>query len=133
MKYCIGDSAELSRTISDTEIILFSGITGDTNGIHINKKLAEESVWGRRVAHGILVTGLISAVLGTKLPGEGTVYLEQDARFLRPVYSGDTVTARVTIEEIINSSKGIIKLNTVVFKQDDEKVIEGYAVVKVPV
>lgn len=78
------------------------------------------------------MTGLISAVIGMKLPGPGTIYMEQDAKFLKPVRIGDTVTAEITVEEIINVEKRVLRLLTEAYNQKDEKVITGYAVVKAP-
>lgn len=124
--------ASMTKTISESDIYLFAGITGDFNAVHINDMAAKEGVFRERIAHGILITGLISAVIGTKFPGEGTIYLEQDAKFLKPVKIGDTVTARVKLDEIINQSKGIVRLDTMVENQQSETVIAGYAVVKIP-
>lgn len=127
----ISDRATMSKTISESDVYLFAGITGDFNPVHVNAEAARTSVFGERVVHGILVTGLISAVIGTKLPGEGTIYLEQDVKFLKPVKIGDTVTAIVKVIDIINQEKGIIKLDTTVENQNGEQVITGYAVVKI--
>lgn len=124
--------ASITKTISESDIYLFAGITGDFNMVHINEVAAKESVFGERIAHGILITGLISAVIGTKFPGEGTIYLEQDVKFLKSVKIGDTVTAKVELDEIINRSKGIVRLDTMVENQHSETVITGYAVVKIP-
>ena len=85
-----------------------------------------------RIAHGILVVGFISNVIAMKMPGPGTIYMEQTSRFERPVRIGDTVTANVTISEIVNKDKNILKLSTVVKNQHGETVVSGYAVVKAP-
>lgn len=82
--------------------------------------------------HGALVSGMISTVIGMKLPGPGTIYMEQDSRFIKPVYLGDTIRAAVEVEEILNEKKGILKLSTVVSNQEDEIVLTGFAVVKIP-
>lgn len=132
-KWEILDSASMSKTVSESDVYLFAGITGDFNSAHINAEAAKRGIFGERIAHGILVTGLISAVIGTKLPGEGTIYMEQDVKFLKPVKIGDTVTATVRIAEIINEEKGILKLDTVVKNQHGEEVITGFAVVKATV
>lgn len=126
----IGDSASMTKTISESDVYQFAGITGDFNPVHIDAVYAKESIFGERIAHGILVTGLISAVIGTKLPGVGTVYLEQDSKFVRPVRFGDTITATVTVQEIIKPDKGIVKLETKAYNQNNEIVIDGYAIVK---
>lgn len=132
-RWKVADSASMSKTVSESDVYLFAGITGDFNSAHINAEEAKKGIFGERIAHGILVTGLISAVIGMKLPGEGTIYMEQDAKFLRPVKIGDTVTATVRINEIINEEKGVLKLDTSVKNQHGEEVISGYAVVKAPI
>ncbi len=94
---------------------------------------AEESVFGKQIAHGFLVGSLLSSVIGMKMPGPGTIYMEQNMNFLKPVYIGDTLTAQVKIAEIINAKKNILKLSTKVINQSAETVIDGYAVVKAPI
>lgn len=126
----VGQSADFSKTISESDVYGFAGLVGDFNEAHLNKVKAEKSVFGTRIAHGMLVGSLISTVLGTKLPGSGTIYLEQNLKFKKPVFFGDTVTAKVTITEVINEIKGIYKLNTIITNQNDEVVTDGYAVVK---
>lgn len=129
LKIQVGDSACFSKTISEYDVYQFAGLVGDFNSAHVNQVIAEKSIFKNRIAHGMLVGSFISTVLGTKFPGDGTIYLEQNLKFLKPVYFGDTITAIVKVEEIINSEKGIIKLNTNVINQKDETVIDGYAVV----
>lgn len=131
-KWEIGSCASMSKTISESDVYLFAGITGDLNPAHVNEEVAKKSIFGTRIVHGILATGLISAVIGMKLPGEGTIYMEQDAKFLKPIKIGDTVTAKVEIVEIINEAKRVIKLTTNVYNQNNDNVITGYAVVKAP-
>ncbi len=131
-KFSIGEKAEFSKTISESDVYLFAGITGDMNPLHINKIKAAQSFAKRRIVHGALLSGMISSVIGMELPGCGTVYMEQDSKFLKPVFIGDTVKAVVEIKDILNEEKGIIKLNTYVFNQNDEMVLDGYAVVKTP-
>jgi 3-hydroxybutyryl-CoA dehydratase len=126
----IGQSSSFSKTISESDVYGFAGIVGDFNPIHINAEAAKKCIFGQRVAHGMLVGSLISTVLGTKLPGEGTIYLEQQLNFRNPVYFGDTVTTIVTVNEIINPDKGIYKLDTKIANQNDDITHEGYAVVK---
>ena len=128
-KIQIGDSASFSKTITESDIYGFAGISGDFNSAHINQVESEKGPFGKRIAHGMLVGSLISTVLGTKLPGDGTIYLEQNLRFQKPVFIGDTITAMVTILEVLNENKGVVKIDTVVMNQDNEKVIEGYAIV----
>lgn len=130
--YFIGQTACVSKTISESDVYLFAGITGDLNPIHVNKIEAGNSIFKERIVHGILVTGLISAVIGMYFPGPGTIYMQQDTRFLLPVRIGDTVTATVTLAKIINPEKGILELLTEAFNQNGEKNITGKAIVKAP-
>ncbi len=126
----IGKTASFAKTITEYDIYTFAGVTGDFNPVHVNEEEAKKSVFGHRIAHGMLTGGLISTVLGNKLPGEGTVYLEQNLRFTAPVYIGDTCTASVTVIEVLNQEKGIYRLETKVANQNGQTVSEGYAVVK---
>lgn len=132
MRYEIGSGASFSKTITESDVYLFAGVTGDMNDLHINQEYAGQTVFKGRIAHGLLVGGLISTVLGMRFPGPGTIYLEQKLVFKAPVKIGDTVTAKVETEEIINPERGIIRLNTVVTNQNKDCVITGYAVVRVP-
>lgn len=126
----IGQKASFSKTISEHDVYLFAGLVGDFNTVHVNAIDAEKSIFGNRIAHGMLVGGLISSVLGMKLPGPGTIYLEQKLEFKKPVFFGDTVTAIVHVDKIINLEKGIYRLCTSVINQNSEIVIDGYAIVK---
>lgn len=128
----LGDSAYFEKTISETDVYQFAGITGDFNPIHINKVQAEQSMFGGRIVHGMLAASLLSTVIGMKMPGEGTIYMEQDCKFVAPIRIGDTIKANVTFSEIINLEKRIIRLDNNVTNQDGKTVIEGYSVVKVP-
>ena len=125
----IGQSASFSKTISESDVYGFAGLVGDFNSVHIDQVEAEKSIFGARIAHGMLVGSLISTVLGMKLPGPGTVYLEQNLKFIKPIYIGDTATATATISEIINERKGIYKLDTIIMNQKNEIVTNGYAIV----
>ncbi len=126
----IGSTGTFSKTITESDIGTFAGITGDFNPIHIDTVAAGQSDFGQRVAHGMLTGSLISAVLGNRMPGEGSVYLEQNLKFTAPVFIGDTCTAKVRVSEILNADKGIYKLDTQVIRQDGTVVLKGYAVVK---
>lgn len=126
----VGMSASVSRTVTDADIVLFSGITGDTNPIHLNQAYAESTMFKGRIAHGMLTGGLISAVLGTRLPGPGAIYIAQNMSFRAPVRVGDTVTARVTVAEIF-PEKSRIKVITQCFV-DDTMVVDGDALLMVP-
>ena len=127
-----GVTAEMSKTITESDVTLFAGITGDFNPVHVDEVAAARSRFGGRIAHGMLSAGLVSAVLGMKLPGPGSIYLSQSLRFTRPVRIGDTVTAQVTVASV-NTEKRRLTLTTVCRNQDGETVLEGEAVVLVPV
>lgn len=127
----VGQSAEQSRTITETEIVLFAGITGDLNPAHLDERAAERSRFGGRIAHGMLTAGLVSAVLGTRLPGPGCIYLGQTLRFTHPVRPGDTVTARVEVVELVEEERRV-HLETRCTNQEGEEVLEGMAEVWIP-
>ena len=127
----VGDSASFTKTVTETDIILYAGISGDFNPAHINAEAAKESMFGQRIAHGMLSAGFISNVLGTQLPGPGTIYLGQELKFVKPVFIGDTVTATATVTERI-VEKNRLKLETVVKNQNGDVVITGVATVMPP-
>lgn len=127
----IGQKACFEKTITESDIQMFSGISGDINPVHISALAGEKSIFGQRIAHGILVSGLTSAVLGMYLPGPGSIYLGQDLKFRLPVYIGDTIRAEVEVCDI-NLEKNIVKLFTRSFNQDEKIVIEGIATVRPP-
>lgn len=124
----VGECAHVVKTISETDIYLFAGITGDFNPAHVNEAYAEKTRFGRRIAHGILSAGLISAVIGTKLPGPGTIYVSQTLNFLAPVYIGDTVTATVRVKTI-DTERNRVELETLCENQAGKRLITGEAVV----
>ena len=107
-----GMSASFGKTVTEADILLFAGVSGDINAIHLNEEFAATTVFGGRVAHGMLTASFISAVLGNKLPGPGTVYMAQNIRFKAPVRLEETVTATVTVREVITEKRRVI-LNTV--------------------
>lgn len=121
----VGQSASVSKTITDADIVLFSGVSTDTNAVHLNEEFAKTTMFGGRIAHGMLSAGLISAVLGNRLPGPGTIYLGQTLKFKAPVRPGDTVTATATVKEIIVEKKRAV-LETVC-TVNGKPVIEGEA------
>ncbi|QTE30192.1 MaoC family dehydratase [Pengzhenrongella sicca] len=125
----IGDSASFAKTITEGDVVNYAGLTGDFNPVHIDAEYAKESMFKERIAHGMLVSGLISAVLGTQLPGANSLYLGQDLKFKAPVKIGDTATATVTVTEK-RDDKRIITLKTTVTNQDGVVVIDGSAVIK---
>ena len=124
----IGDKASFTKTISESDVYQFAGITGDFNPVHVNSEFANQTIFKERVVHGILTAGFISAVLGMKLPGTDTIYLSQKVDFKAPVKIGDTVTAEVEVLEKKDRKK-IIRLRTIVKNQLDEIVVDGEAVV----
>jgi 3-hydroxybutyryl-CoA dehydratase len=126
----VGDTDSLTKTITDDDIRAFAALTGDHNPVHLDDDFAKTTRFGRRIAHGMLSAGLISAVLANKLPGTGTLYLSQSLTFVAPVYPGDTITARVTVAKV-REDKPIVTLETVCTNQRDEPVIRGEAVVLV--
>jgi 3-hydroxybutyryl-CoA dehydratase len=130
-KLKVGDTAEFGKTISESDIYLYAGITGDFNPVHVNKAYAEGTFFKTRIAHGMLSAGLISAVLANQLPGPGTIYLKQELRFLAPVRMGDTITARVEVIELI-PDKNRVRLKTVCSNQEGIIVLDGEALVSVP-
>lgn len=125
-----GDSASISKTITESDINQYAELTGDFNALHISEEAAANGIFGQRVAHGMLAAGLISAVLGTRLPGDGAVYLSQSLSFVRPVMIGDTVTAVCTVAEVLNAEKGVYRIETKCVNQNGENVITGEAVIK---
>lgn len=126
----VGQSATFSKTVTEADVVQFAGITGDLNPLHIDAVAAAGSRFGGRIAHGMLSAGLISAVIGMKLPGSGTIYLEQSLRFRAPVRIGDTVTARVEVVELI-AKRRRVRLRTICEVEGGEVVIEGEALVMV--
>ncbi|MDR2636720.1 MAG: MaoC family dehydratase [Zoogloeaceae bacterium] len=120
-----GMNASISKTITDADIVLFSGVSTDTNAVHLNEEFAKTTMFGGRIAHGMLSAGLISAVLGNRLPGPGTIYMGQTLKFKAPVRPGDTVTATATVKEVIVEKKRVV-LETVC-TVGGKVVIEGEA------
>jgi len=126
----VGQSASMSKTVTEADIILFAGITGDFNPAHIDEEYAKQSMFKGRIAHGMLSAGFISATLAMKLPGPGTIYLGQNMKFKAPVKIGDTVKTTVTITDI-NIEKKIVKLDTVC-TVGETKVVIGDCVMMKP-
>ena len=122
----VGMKESLSHTVTREDIDRFADVTGDRNPIHVDEGFARESRFGKNIAHGMFGASLISAVLGTKLPGPGNVYMEQTLRFLKPIFIGDTITAAVEITELF-PEKYRIRLFTTCTNQDGVIAIEGEA------
>ncbi|MGO9118528.1 MAG: MaoC family dehydratase [Desulfomonilaceae bacterium] len=127
----LGDPAEFAKTISESDIYLYAGITGDFNAAHINEAYAQKTFFKTRIAHGMLVAGLISGVGGNMLPGPGAIYVRQELDFLAPVHIGDTITARVEVIEIM-MDKNRVKLRTTCVNQDGVQVLDGLAILSPP-
>lgn len=123
----IGDFAEFTKTVAEYDVCGFAGITGDFNPAHIDEEYAKGTFFKKRIAHGMLSAGFISNVLGTKLPGAGSIYMKQDLAFLAPVYIGDTITARGEVLEL-NMEKNRVTLKTTCTNQDGKIVVDGTAV-----
>lgn len=123
----IGKTAEFSKTITDEDVMTFAEVTGDFNPVHVDEAAAAKTRFGGRIAHGMLSAGLVSAAIGNKLPGAGSIYLGQTLRFTLPVRIGDTITATIAVTEIL--SKRRVKLSTICTNQNGEKVLDGEATV----
>jgi 3-hydroxybutyryl-CoA dehydratase len=127
----VGQAATVERTVTDGDVVAYAGITGDDNPVHLDEEVAAKSRFGGRIAHGMLSAGFISAAIGTRLPGPGSIYLGQTLKFTAPVRIGDTVTTRVEVIELV-PEKRRVKLGTRCANQHGETVIEGEALVMVP-
>ena len=125
-----GMTAAYARTVTEADVILFAGVSGDQNPVHLNQEFAESTRFKGRIAHGMLTASFISTVLGNKLPGPGCIYVSQNLRFKAPVRAGETVHTRVLILEV-DQAKGRVKLETIC-KVGEVIVIEGEAVLMVP-
>ncbi len=127
----IGESASLSKVFYEDDVRQFAEISGDKNPLHLNEEYAAQTRFGKRLVHGMLTAGLISAVLGTKLPGEGSIYLSQSIKFRAPVFIGDEVRATVSVTDI-RTDKKIVTLKTICTNQHGSLVLEGEAVLLLP-
>ena len=126
----VGQSAQMVRTVTEADIVQFAEVSGDNNPVHLDEAFAAQTPFKTRIAHGMLSAAYISAVIGTQLPGPGTIYMQQALRFKRPVKIGDEVTTVATITEI-DPVKGRVSLDTVCLV-GGKPVIEGEALVMVP-
>jgi 3-hydroxybutyryl-CoA dehydratase len=126
----IGQRASFTKTVTESDVTTFAGLIGDFNPLHVDAEYARKSRFGQRVAHGMFTAGLISAVLGNKLPGPGAIYLSQQLEFLAPVFIGDTITATVEVSTW-RPEKRIITLRTDAYNQADRQVVTGKAVLLV--
>jgi len=126
----IGQSAEATHVVGEHDLEAFAAVSGDTNPVHLDEAYARGTAFGGRIAHGMLSAAYVSAVLGTKLPGPGAIYLSQSLRFRRPVRIGDEVTARVTVTAL-EEKRGHVTLETVC-QVAGKTVMDGEAVVMAP-
>jgi len=124
-----GMTATFAKTITEADIVLFAGVSGDNNAMHINEEFAQGTAFKGRIAHGMLSASVISAAIANKLPGPGTIYMRQTLEFRAPVKAGDTVHAKVTVRDL-NTEKNRVVLDTVCSVKD-VVVITGEALVKV--
>ena len=125
----VGMTSIFAKTVTEADIVMFAGISGDTNPVHINQLFAEGSMFKNRIAHGMLSASLISTVVGTRLPGPGCIYVSQNLRFRAPVRAGDTVVARATVKEILLERRRVVL--TTVCTVGETVVIDGEATMMV--
>ena len=126
----LGQTAAIRKTISESDILAYAGLTGDFNPVHVDAEYAARTRFGSRIAHGMLTAGLVSHVLGMRLPGSGAIYLGQSLRFTAPVRAGDTIEARAEVVELV-PAKRRVRLKTVCENQLGEKVLEGEALMMI--
>lgn len=124
----VGDSSEFSKTISESDIYMFAGITGDLNPFHVNEEYSRNTFFKGRIAHGVLLAGFISTVVGCQLPGPGAIYVKQELNFMAPARIGDTITAKATVLEVDEENNRVV-LQTTCTNQDDTVVLDGKATV----
>lgn len=127
----LGDKATYSRTVTEADVLLFGGVSGDLNPAHFNEEYSKNTIFKGRISHGMLSSSYISAVLGMQLPGPGTIYLSQELKFVAPVRFGDTVTAIVEVTERIENKNRIV-LDTICINQHGDTVVKGKAIVMPP-
>ncbi len=127
----MGEKASFTKTITETDVVNYAGVTGDFNPAHINEEYANDTMFEGRIAHGMLGAGLISTVLGTKLPGPGAIYVKQELEFTAPVKFNDTITAEVEVIEK-NEEKNRVVMKTICTNQKDKAVIKGQATLMPP-
>ncbi|MDA9893975.1 MaoC family dehydratase [bacterium] len=126
-----GTKSEYKKTFSDEEVLLFSKIIGDNNPIHVDSKYAAKSIFGKKIIHGVLINGMVSKIFGTQYPGKGSIYLTQNSKFLKPVFVGEEITARVILSEFDKKrNRGVFI--TECFNTNNEMVFEGNATILFP-
>ena len=127
----VGDQACIQKTMTEADVILFAGVSTDQNPAHINDEYAKDTMFKKRIVHGAMTSSLVSAVLGMKLPGAGTIYMSQTSKFMAPVFIGDTITAIVEAKEL-NKEKNRIVFRTYCQNQEGKIVMDGEALVMPP-
>lgn len=130
-KFAIGDFKEKSRIFSGEDVQDFAELSNDFNPLHLDEVYASKTIFGQRIVHGMLYAAMFSDLIATEIPGPGAIYLEQNLKFLKPVYWNEKITARVSIINIIKK-KSLYKLQTIIYKNDDmeDLVIDGEALIK---
>lgn len=126
----LGKTAHFSKTLSETDLYLYAGITGDLNPVHVDEEYAKKTKFKKRIAHGLLTASYICMPLGMYLPGPGTIQISQFLEFLYPVYIGDTISVNLEVTEVLE--KGRLRIRTILKNQNDDTVIDGYAIVLPP-
>ncbi len=126
----IGDTGHVEKTITETDVYMYAGITGDYSWLHVNEKKAKQGHFKTRIVHGMLLIGLVSNVIGNRMPGSGTIYETQNIQFLQPCFINDTVKAQTEVIDLME--KGRVKLRTTCFNQYDEVLLDGEAIVIPP-
>jgi 3-hydroxybutyryl-CoA dehydratase len=126
----IGDSGYVEKTITEADVYMYAGVTGDFSWLHVNEWRAKKGHFRTRIVHGMLLVGLISTVIGNELPGAGTIYEYQEVKFLKPCYINDTVRAETEVIELMPA--GRIKLRTTCYNQHNDTIVEGTAIVIPP-
>ena len=130
MKIKVGDSASVTKTITDADIQTFGDLTGDHNPLHFDQEHARRTRFGKPIGHGMLTGSLFSPIIAHQLPGEGAIYLSQSCKFVAPVFAGDTITATLTVKQVRQDNQ-IITLEGIAKNQKGEVVITGESVVLV--
>ncbi len=128
----IGDVGSFTKTVTETDVYLYAGISGDFNPAHVNEVEATQGMFKKRIAHGMLTASFVSTVLGCYLPGPGTIYLGQELKFKKPVFFGDTIVAKAEVVEM-DHEKNRIVLRTTCTNQNGDIVLDGKATVMPPV
>ena len=122
----VGDSGYVEKTITETDVYMYAGVTGDFSWLHVNECRAKKGHFKTRIVHGMLLAGLISTVVGNQMPGAGTIYEKQELQFLKPCFINDTIRAQTEVIELLPA--GRIKLKTTCYNQHSEKILDGIAI-----